>query len=184
MVAQGQRLTDAAEPERVLGDAGDRQQLVDAAYGQQQPVIGHDTAVSFRIGESDLAAVEVDLIDRARYQPDPGPKARQGHRDTARVEDPARHLRQQRQVEEVVHRADQDDLYLAHRSGTCPPPAVNQPGQGARGVKTREPAADDDNLLRAATTVERVRHDWVSLRTRRVIWPGALASVRPGRDAS
>ncbi len=152
MVAQRESLPDAAEPERMIGQARDREQLADAAHGKQQPVVGHGAPGSLGIGEPDAPAGDVDFVDRARHSPDPRPDIGQRHRDQARVKYPGRHLGQQRQVEEVVSRADQDDLDLIRARQPAPPAAADYPGQRARGVKAGEAAADDDNPPRAALT--------------------------------
>jgi hypothetical protein len=89
VVAQVQRLGQAAEPVRMVGDPGDREQLVDAAHAEYQPVVGHGRAVTFRVDQLDLPGVEVDPIRRAEHQPDPGAGGGQRHRHPARLQDPA-----------------------------------------------------------------------------------------------
>ena len=157
MVAQRQALSDAAEADRVLGETRDREQLAYAAHREQQSVVGHGARDSLRIGEPDPPGGDVNLVDRAWHRPDPGPGIRQRHRDAARVKYPGCHLGQQRQVEEVVSGADQDDLDLIGASSPQPSAAVNRTGKRARGVEAGEAAADDYDAFRAARTVGEYR---------------------------
>jgi hypothetical protein len=110
VVTQPQRLGEAAEAVGVLGDPGDRQQPVDAAGGQQQPVVGHRVALALRVDQADRAPVQVDGVDGAQHEPDTGQGRRQRHRHPPGIQDPGRHLGQQRQIEEVVGRVDEDHL--------------------------------------------------------------------------
>ena len=105
-----------------------------------------------------LRAAMSNLVDRTWHRPDPGPGIRQRHRDAARVKYPGCHLGQQRQIEEVVSGADQDDLDLIGASPPQPSAAVNRTGKRARGVEAGEAAADDDDSLRAARTVGEYRN--------------------------
>jgi hypothetical protein len=110
VVPQVERLGHAAEAVRVLGDAGDRQELVDAARGEDEPVVGELVVALLGVGVGDGTAVDVDLVHGAERQPDPRQRGRQRHGHPPGVDDRRRDLGQQRQVEEVVGRVDQDDL--------------------------------------------------------------------------
>ncbi|GHH35872.1 hypothetical protein GCM10018773_09940 [Streptomyces candidus] len=69
MVPQAERLREPAEAVRVLGGTGYRQQLVDAARGQHQPVIGQFTCLPLGIGAVHPSAGEVSVFGLARYEP-------------------------------------------------------------------------------------------------------------------
>ncbi len=136
VVTQVQRLADTAESVRVQRHSGHGQQLVDAARGDQQAVVAHRSPIAFRVDEPELPGVEVDAVNRAEYQPGTGARGAQRHRDLARVENACGHLGQQRQVEEVVIRIDQDDLEGAVHASA-------DPGETTGGVQSGEAGADD-----------------------------------------
>jgi hypothetical protein len=137
VVAQVERLRDAAEAVRVLGDPGDRQQLVDAARGEHQAVVAQLAAAALGIRPADLPLREVDGVDLAEHEPHAGQRLGERHGDPARIEHPGGDLGQQRQVEEVVGGVDQHDL-----DGVA-----GAPGQRARRRVPGEPAPDDHDAL-------------------------------------
>ena len=110
VVAQVEGLGDPAEAVRVLGDARDRQQLVHAAGGEHQPVVGQRAVVAVRAPVRDGAAADVDAVRAAQHDPDAGQRLGERDRHPPRVEDAPGHLGQQRQVEEVVGRVEDRDV--------------------------------------------------------------------------
>lgn len=128
VVVQVDRLGQASETMGILGHPGDRQQLVDAADREHQPVVRQLTPLPLRVGEADPAVGQVDPVGLADDHPYPGQGAGQRHRDPAGLDHPGGHLGQQRQVEEVVGRVQQHDL------GT----PAGQPTQRLRRVVTGE----------------------------------------------
>ena len=135
VVAQVERLGDAAVAVRVVADAGDRQQPVDAAHGEHQPVVGGLAVVAVGVGPVHDAAVDVDPVDRRHHQLRPRQRPRQRHRDVPRLDDAGGHLGQQRQVEEVVLGVDDGDL------GGVAESAQQPAGRG----EPRETRSDDDD---------------------------------------
>ena len=136
VIAQVHRLGQAPETMRVIGHAGNGQQLVDAAQRDDQPVVADRPPVAFWIAHGQVPAIGVDVGDGAQDMAHPAAGG-QWRRHGARVQDPGRHLWQQRQVEKVVGRIHQDDIQAA----------LGKPSQRARGVKAREPPAGDDDPL-------------------------------------
>ncbi len=133
VVAEVQRLRQPTEAVRVLGDARDGQQLVDAARGEHQPVEGQGALAALGPGVVHGVLVEVDAVGLAQHQPDVRQRAREGHGDAARLQDSGGDLRQQRQVEEVVGRVEQGDVGLV----------PGEPGQGAGRPVPGETGTDD-----------------------------------------
>ena len=141
VVAQEHRLGDPAEPVRVLGDTRDREQLVDASGRDHQPVVADLAGPALGIGVPDRARVQIAAVDLAEDQPDVGQRVGDRHRHPARLEDAGGDLGQQRDVEEVVGRVDDDDLG----------PVACQPAQRLGGVEAGESGADDDDPRSAHT---------------------------------
>lgn len=112
VVTQVQGLGQAPEAVRVLGDPGDGQQLVDAADGEHEPVVGQCAAVALGAGVVHGPRVEVDAVGLAEHQPDARQGPRQGDGHPARLQEPGRDLGQQGQVQEVVGRVEQGDVGL------------------------------------------------------------------------
>ena len=152
VVTKVERLGDAAEPVAVLGDAGNGQQLVDAARGEQQPVVGHDAAIALGPDHADPPAAEIDLFRCADQQPGSGAGIWQRHGHPARIQHAAGHLGQQRQVQEIVGRVDQHDL---DPGGLLPAEVPGQSAQGPSGVEPSESSPDDHDPL----AVARFGHD-------------------------
>jgi len=142
VVAQVQRLGDPAEAVRVVGHAGDRQQLVDAAGGEDEPVEREVAGPSLGIDPLDALRRYVHPGHRAQDQPRAGQPIRERDADAPRLEVAAAHLGQQRQVEEVVGRVDQDDLGVGRVLR-----------QATRRVVPGEARADDDDAGAHAPTV-------------------------------
>ena len=144
VIPQVHRFGQAPEPVRVIGHTGDGQELVDAAQRDHQLVVADRPPVAFRIGHGQLPAAGVDIGDRAQDVPHPAAGGSQRRRHRARVQDPSRHLRQQRQVKEVVGRVNQHHIQAP----------LSQPPQPAGGVKaSKPPAGDDDPLARTGRAV-------------------------------
>jgi hypothetical protein len=119
-----------------IGDARDRQQPVDAAGGDHQAVVGDVPAVLLGIDAGDAAPVQVDRLGLAQMQPHLRQCRRQRHGHPGGVQQPARYLRQQRQVEEVVGGVDQGDVDVTG----------GQLAEPAGAVEPGEAGADDDNV--------------------------------------
>ena len=147
MITQVQSLGDAPEPVGVPGHPRDGQQLVDAARREQQAVVSGRLAASLRVGELDPAARQVDPVHGAEQQPGAGAGSAQRHGYPARIQDPRRHLGQQRQVQEVIGGIDQCHLDLV----------AGQPGQPPGGVHPGEAGPDDDHP--PGRGVRDVRHE-------------------------
>jgi hypothetical protein len=135
VVAQEQRLGDAAEAVGVFGDAGHRKQLVDAAGGDDQPVVTEAALAALRVEVGQRASVEVEAVHLAEDDLDSRQRPGQRDGDPPRLEDPGGHLGQQRQVQEVVGGVDDDDL---RRAAGCL-------GQRAGGLEAGETGSDDDD---------------------------------------
>ena len=133
VVPQVDRLGDAAEPVCVVGHAGDGQQLVHAARGQDDPVIAGLARGAFRPGPGHDLLPGIDASHRAEHEPDLGHPAEQRDADVPRLDQTAHHLRHQRQVQEVIGRVDHRDL---DRS-------AGQPGQLQCGVIAGEASSHD-----------------------------------------
>jgi hypothetical protein len=133
VVPQVDRLGDAAEPVRVIRHARNGQQLVHAARGQDEPVKAGLTGSAFRAGPGHDLSPDVDMSHRAEHEPDLGHPAEQRDADMPRLDQPAHHLRHQRQVQEVIGRIDHRDLGRS----------ASQPGQLPRGVIAGEAGSDD-----------------------------------------
>lgn len=69
MVSQIERLREAAEAVRVRGDAGDRQQFVDTADGEDEPVVRQLTPLALRTGVADAPRLQVDMAGLAQDEP-------------------------------------------------------------------------------------------------------------------
>lgn len=133
VVVQEDRLRHAPEPVRVLGHAGQGQQLVDAADGEYEPVVAQLPVVALGRGEPDPTAAQVDPVHLADDHPYAGQGAGQRDGDPGRFQYARRDLGQQGQVEEVVGRVDQGDVG----------PATGQAGQPFRRVVPGETGSDD-----------------------------------------
>ncbi|BFO17044.1 hypothetical protein SHKM778_34320 [Streptomyces sp. KM77-8] len=62
VVAQIQRLGQAAEAVGVFGDTGNREQFVDTAGGEDQAVVAEGAALALRAGVVHLPGVEIDAV--------------------------------------------------------------------------------------------------------------------------
>ena len=76
VVAQVQRLGDAAETLRMFGDARDRQEFVHTAGRDQQPVVGQASSSPIRVAVGHSMLVHVHAARRAEHQIHPGRRAR------------------------------------------------------------------------------------------------------------
>src|SRR5262249_25170380 len=65
-IPQVQRLGQAPEPVRMVGHAGDGQQLVDAAQRDYEVIVADRPPVAFRVGHAQLPTAGVDIGDGAR----------------------------------------------------------------------------------------------------------------------
>ncbi len=135
VVAQIEGLGQAPEAVRVLGDAGDGQQFVDAAGGEHQPVVAERALVALGVGVVHRTGVEVDAVGLAEHQFHLRQGAGEGDGDPAGLQDAGGHLGQQGEVEEVVRRVEQGDVGLA----------PGQLGQRAGGLVAGESGSDDQN---------------------------------------
>lgn len=147
VVAQVEGLRHTAEAVGVLGHSGDGQQLVDAAHGEDEPVVGHLAGASVRVPPGDPAGVQIDAVDLAQHQPDMREGAGEGDRDPPGLQDPGRHFGQQRQIQEVVVGIDQDDVRRAAQGA----------GERTGGLVTGEAGADDHYAYWAHTNLPGVR---------------------------
>ena len=150
MITQVHGLGDAPEPVGVPGHPRDGQQLVDAARRKQQAVVSGRPAAALGVGELDPTARQVDPVHGAEQQPGAGAGGAQRHGHPARIQDPRRHLGQQRQVQEVIGGIDQRHCDLA----------PGQPGQPPGGVHPGEAGPHDDHPPRRRG-VRDVRHQLV-----------------------
>jgi hypothetical protein len=144
VVPEVERLGNPAEADGVLVHTGDRHHLVDAARRDDQPVVGRPVLQALGVEPPDLVGVEVDgvhLAGRVPYARREG--VGEGDGDAPRLEDAARHLGQQRQVEEVVGGADDHDLDRARvrraRDFAVWKPAKPLPMTTTRGGRSRSP---------------------------------------------
>jgi hypothetical protein len=110
VVAQVAGLGYGAEPVRVVGDARDRQQLVYAARGQDQPVVTDLAGRALRTLPAHDLLPRIHVVHPAEHESRLAQPAGQRDKDVRRLDQPAAHLGHQRQVQEVVSRVDDHDL--------------------------------------------------------------------------
>jgi len=103
-------LRDASDAVGVLGHAGDRQELVDAADGEHQPVVSDLPGPVLGVHPPHLPFGEIDAVDLAQDEPDIGQRLGHRHRHPAGLEQTRGDLRQQRHVQEVVGRVHDHDV--------------------------------------------------------------------------
>lgn len=147
VVAQVQGLGQAPEAVGVLGDAGDRQQFVDAADGEDEPVVGQLAGFALGAGVPHEPLRQVDVVRLAEYDAHPRQRPGQGDGDPARLQDPGGHLGQEREVEEVVGRVEQDDLGLVPYA----------PAERTGGLETGESGSYDNDARTVCTAHVRLR---------------------------
>ena len=145
VVVQVHRLGDAAEPVRVVGEAGDGQQLVHAARGQDEPVVAELPAGALAARPVHHLLLRVDMVHRAQHEPHLAQPPGQRDPDMGLLQQPTAQLRHQRQVEEVIRRVDHHDL------GAGPGP----PGQFPRRVEAGEASPDDHHTVLLARVSHR-----------------------------
>jgi hypothetical protein len=98
-------------------------------------VVAERAGAAVRVSPGDRVTVEVEAVHVTEDHPYARKRRGQRDRDPPGFEDAGGHLGQQRQIEEVVGRVDDDDL------GAAP----GELGQLAGGRETGEAAADDDD---------------------------------------
>jgi hypothetical protein len=142
MITQVERLGQAPEAVRVLGDAGHGQQLVHAADGQHQPVVAEAARAALGVAVVDGALVQVDAVRLTEHEPHPPQGAGQRDGDPAGLQDARGDLGQQREVQEVVGGVQQDDVG----------PVAGDAGEGAGSPVPGEPGTDDHDTRSAHGT--------------------------------
>ena len=89
VVAQVHGLGDGAEPVRVVGDTRDRQQLVHAARGQDEPVVADLAGRPSGPAQLTIFCCEIDVVHRAEHEPRLAQPAGQRDQDVPRLQQPA-----------------------------------------------------------------------------------------------
>ncbi len=127
----------ASEPVRVVGDTRDRQQLVHAARGQDEPVVADLVGYALRARPAHHFLLGIDMVHRAEHEPHLAQSAGQLDTDVSRLDHLACHLGHQRKVQEVIRRVDHHDLGRV----------TNQPGQFPCSVEAGETRPDDHDAV-------------------------------------
>ena len=135
-------------PCAVIGHPRDWQQLVDAARGQDEPVIVEVICLACRAVPANNLLPGIDVVHGAKHDPDLAQRAGQRDTDMPRLDQAARHLGHQRDVQEVISGVDQHDL----SRGT------NEPRQLQRRIEAGETRPDDHNTARILVADLYIRH--------------------------